>query len=720
MAHEDIAWKNHKNQVLSQNKQSNGFVLVTSFTSSQPLHGWTEEHALRELWQNFRDGLVQTFGKIRFSKESRDKMYYIATTLDGKHVGSVDCTNENVLSIVQQNCILSIDHLQLASSKISSKDIGGHGEGFKLGVNILLRKGFKVKYLMPQQDWAFDLRHSYSKNLKNMCVEFVDSVDRDEMIVLISGPNAGKLFNPDIDLDLVEDKKVLCENEFGAAYESSNAGWIYCKGLYVGFDKELRKLGLLLNLNTQPSRDRHMIPSVLWKQFGDILNFAISEEDEKSSGVFEHLISVCKKIPYGNYSFIPHIKSPMKKYVARQHNISNEEDVYFVSSISADSIDLAIRLKKIVVEGMNAYSEKVDFLTLSIEFMRKTHRENILDPIQLESYKVIKKLKECLILNTGFKFTIAIKKLPEVEHILPYFESHDVLVIDISSLKNSEDELNYLGTKISMKINDKTSGACFQVIAKIISDFKNPLTFVSKVYEIKQKEVFNDNKTSKSNDEKIQNAGKRKITEDSSSSNIFPEHPEKYINQENLSSKFKDQLEACSFKGVSDNSFNFPGSKNVEEVEKPSQSCESIYQGNLVLHVLDEHSDSFIYIDSLMEDDHQVLSCKEIIIQIHKIAQQYIDWLLVQIASALEIPLNSLPVVLVIVKPHILGFTDQTKGIFVNILPLVAYFNDFQKLKESIYLTILHEITHRLSKAHDTFFADNLALLVHRCRGIPF
>lgn len=71
----------------------------------------------------------------------------MATTVPGgKHVGSVDCRDENVLSIEQHECILAIENLQLTSTKGAGGEIGGHGEGFKLGINILLREGFRVKY----------------------------------------------------------------------------------------------------------------------------------------------------------------------------------------------------------------------------------------------------------------------------------------------------------------------------------------------------------------------------------------------------------------------------------------------------------------------------------------------------------------------------------------------------------------------------------------------
>lgn len=151
-------WNTLKTVALSQFKQPSGSTLVTSFTSSQPLHGWTRSHALRELWQNFKDGFRGTFGRVKFSRDTTRPGYYVATTVpEWKHVGSVDCRDENVLSIEQHECILTIENLQLASMKGGEREIGGHGEGFKLGINLLLREGFQVKYIMPGQNWEFKL-----------------------------------------------------------------------------------------------------------------------------------------------------------------------------------------------------------------------------------------------------------------------------------------------------------------------------------------------------------------------------------------------------------------------------------------------------------------------------------------------------------------------------------------------------------------------------------
>ncbi len=117
---------------------------VTSFTDAQPIHGWTTEHALRELWQNFRDGVQSSFPNqvIELKKQDGVLLYHARLKNTGRQVGFLDCRKKDRLCISQENCVLTLEHLQLASSKHpAGGSIGGHGEGFKVAINLLLRLG---------------------------------------------------------------------------------------------------------------------------------------------------------------------------------------------------------------------------------------------------------------------------------------------------------------------------------------------------------------------------------------------------------------------------------------------------------------------------------------------------------------------------------------------------------------------------------------------------
>jgi hypothetical protein len=148
--------------------------IVTSFTDSQPLHGWRIEDAVRELWQNYKDG-VQTRFKCKIDlrtvyNESNMLIRVSSHLPSGEEVGSLDLSHPRQLILRQKYCMLNPGHLQLASGKRTSDgSIGGHGEGFKVGLNLLLRNNFEVDYKMPFCTWKFSLRNKYSRNFRNMC-----------------------------------------------------------------------------------------------------------------------------------------------------------------------------------------------------------------------------------------------------------------------------------------------------------------------------------------------------------------------------------------------------------------------------------------------------------------------------------------------------------------------------------------------------------------------
>jgi hypothetical protein len=129
--------------------------MVTSLTDKQALQGWHKEHAAREFWQNMRDGTRERFGRgIRATMLDRKRVRLADEA--GRTVASVDFSVDNSLRIVQQLAVLLPQHLQLASCKANPDDAAGcHGEGFKVGIVLLLRKGFSVTYRMHKQVKSF-------------------------------------------------------------------------------------------------------------------------------------------------------------------------------------------------------------------------------------------------------------------------------------------------------------------------------------------------------------------------------------------------------------------------------------------------------------------------------------------------------------------------------------------------------------------------------------
>src|SRR3989338_7489411 len=185
---------------LDTNESSLTKEIETSCSKFQPLSGWDLHHALRELWQNLTDGISATFirrlppdNNFRIVQESR-KLF--KAFIDDYEIASIDLTQEDTIEIFQLYCILNEQALQLSSTK-TDLDIGGHGEGMKNAINILLRNGFEVSYLIPRRIWTF-----FFKEEKNhaLCVQVAPHQNNQPgLLIRIKGPNAheiGFLFNP--------------------------------------------------------------------------------------------------------------------------------------------------------------------------------------------------------------------------------------------------------------------------------------------------------------------------------------------------------------------------------------------------------------------------------------------------------------------------------------------------------------------------------------------
>ena len=240
----------------------------TSFTDAQPLHGWTSQHAMREIWQNFKDGLAQTYKSQKISLQRSETGLITAVLVRTREqVGFIDTRNKGKLVVSQKGAVLSEQHLQLASSKRGKTTIGGHGEGFKVGINLLLRKKFQVTYAMPGKVWRFALRQTCpDADFRNMMVEEEKGPLRDDLYITIEGENAHLLFDPSIDLQLVTVTEQFDCPQGSLSYHTDPAfhGRVYIRGLFVNTDPQLKRLKLVVNLKTKISRDRYVPPKQIF------------------------------------------------------------------------------------------------------------------------------------------------------------------------------------------------------------------------------------------------------------------------------------------------------------------------------------------------------------------------------------------------------------------------------------------------------------------------
>jgi hypothetical protein len=238
----------------------------------------------------------------------------------------------NELRITQKYCFLEPYHLQLATTK-GRDSIGGHGEGFKVGINLLLRYGIRVSYDMPFCTWNFSLQKIYPPN-QNMVVDVVkNQTDRDEMIIKVSGAGVGSLFLEKMDVNFAFGLKILCSSSKGTIYlstKNSFRGILYCRGLMVNEEPDLKTLSLSVDMDLLISRDRHLIPTALWMlHIPEILSEVLKRvrsSDSQNDSVFKHIFEEYKNFDPSN------IQIKVKEILREYCSIKNQnQQVYFVS-----------------------------------------------------------------------------------------------------------------------------------------------------------------------------------------------------------------------------------------------------------------------------------------------------------------------------------------------------------------------------------------------------
>ncbi|CAG8952667.1 hypothetical protein HYFRA_00008909 [Hymenoscyphus fraxineus] len=130
--------------------------------------GWDASDAFREFYQNWVDGMVESFNltrdQIRISVCSDTPTEYIvvakSTTRDHllgyirfqEKTGNIELTNFSA-RLTRKALGLGV-----SSKRHSLADVAGkHGEGFKVGALLMVRKGFQVRYESSSYYWEFFL-----------------------------------------------------------------------------------------------------------------------------------------------------------------------------------------------------------------------------------------------------------------------------------------------------------------------------------------------------------------------------------------------------------------------------------------------------------------------------------------------------------------------------------------------------------------------------------
>ncbi|KAI8902801.1 hypothetical protein BC833DRAFT_571671 [Globomyces pollinis-pini] len=684
--------------------------IITSFTDSQTLHGWKPEDSLREIWQNFKDGLKNTFHE-KVKLEIVDKMgdsCGIEGYVNDQKVGSVDLRNKDKISIRQKFCLLNESHLQLASSKGNGENtIGGHGEGFKVGINLLLRKGFKVTYQMPYCEWQFSLKHKYSKKFKNMCVQIVKTnVDSDWLKIIIEGHEVRNLFHFDMDIDFSDGLKFQVGNLNGQIYlATKNAfrGSVYSRGLLIDKDKDLKTLGLAVDLNFLISRDRHLIPHDLWDTIAKILKSGVEKVDLNENNVFEIILQ--NSADFDSSMIKPSVREVLRLYISRKLHCLPDNVIFIQDE------DSNIKMKKLLAIGKQPYVHKaltdiVPFESMFRNFILDQNHYVAKDAEAIGYANALTNYCQSFSKTLEMKIELDIKNLPaEIASMCPIVQKYytgfgvekvEYLVIAVDKSQLNVNQLFYLANQIQMGIlnwNTKIDGFK-SVSSEIFEDFiSDKLNYQSKKYDsgsIKPTTNTDSGYSSRVN----------------SPAPTLSEHSSPKVS-------IKDRVKVDN--RIMNN--NLKNEVAPNRLDIPAESGQTGRSGNCEIHIG----------ELLMKDiDQNILFSREIwetylddvdlqmqIKQSLPLLNRIIENSRRMIANKLHMTSHSqLSITPVLIREDILGFTNGGI-IYLNLLPLRVAKEQPLDVEDSIFMTICHELTHRAHRVHDSAFAQENSKLIY-------
>ena len=312
----EIAERWFSNELSTREKQPVGR-MTTMLTDKYKIN-WTACHAVREIVQNFFDGIVATFGLSSkddvtiaeatvLHEKARSEASKIPS-VDPDRFGFVQGWDAFVRSprqpklyvgtiaflaaapdaskrffVHQEKCVLGRKHLLFRSDKPTGS-AGGFGEGFKIGALVLAKLSVDVSYHMRDQDWTFGLDHEGTYFVD--CAENADASAKDSMQVVVgSGCSLGK--NPQsssMRLEAIRTGlprmfvalapkrsfagKIRCGTKgtiFALAADADMAGEIYVGGISVQQSIVFRELGFAADMSSAEftvNRDRSGVTAV--------------------------------------------------------------------------------------------------------------------------------------------------------------------------------------------------------------------------------------------------------------------------------------------------------------------------------------------------------------------------------------------------------------------------------------------------------------------------
>jgi hypothetical protein len=535
----------------------------------------------------------------------------------------------------------------------------------------------------------------------NMCIKVTPAPASDSMLIQVVGPRAHKLFDPNMDWRLTAKQADFTTARGDVALTSDPATWgrMYSRGLFVAVDEKLRALHVAVNVRTQLTRDRHVLPThpdpTPLDSLAEILAALLSVRGADSSScavLFTHLLDC-----FVTDKMDPHIvaaagdtalKHVMKSFHAEHLGTTVDNIVYAAEECDQRTAFVLKQLNVSVVNNSGALEDKIDLDARIFQLLARLP-DYIPSTTEAPYLAALMKYVAALSLNSVryqgrplYNFILSVK----ATQLTQCCAANNAL----TTVYLTGDLLQRDNWKVAAVILLLKLSSCFEgdMLVPLHTDqqrfLADPLNFEPR---------------------RLHTAVEGLSAQGSSTTRSHSAVERLRVSYENMrlpSSSPNSMVKSCSFRGVPQ---AFPTVVAVENHTELDCSCA----GGLVPTALvrdTQYSAIPIYIDAALQNDPAFVARMQAVDNMDRRilhASQLLRVMRRNIVRELELDISSIgeavsddaivPIVMVICN-DLLGFTYEG-AVYVNVAPVLWHTGGVEALCEALLLTILHELAHR-------------------------
>jgi hypothetical protein len=293
--------------------------------------------------------------------------------------------------------------------------------------------------LCALQKWTFYLKDVYDGEMLNMCIKVTPAPASDRLVIKVVGPRAHKLFDPNVDWSMTV-KHADFTTPRGTVALTAPASWgrVYSRGIFVAVDEVLKALRVAVNVRTQLSRDRHVLPDkpTPLQSLAEILAELVRGQHSSCTALFTHLLD-----RFLNDKLNDHIvtaagdtalKPVMRSYHAKQLGTTVDRIVYTAEECDARVAFVLDQLNVSVQNNSGALEDTIDLKKRILQLLRVCP-DYVVPTTEASYLKALKKYVAALSLNykhyqdlQADKFIVSVKETPLKQYCAAQYSTQTV------------------------------------------------------------------------------------------------------------------------------------------------------------------------------------------------------------------------------------------------------------------------------------------------------